>query len=491
MTDITSLIVTPQEMAAVDNAAAASGIVSFDLMDRAGQAVAALALRKYPAARRFAVLCGPGNNGGDGYVAARALREAGADVSVYAMSPASTLKGDAQKAAMRCPVPPRPLSDYRPMVGDVIIDALFGVGLSRTLSAHVQRLIAEVSDAGLPVIAVDLPSGVCGLRGMVLGAAFQAEHTITFVALKPGHLLMPGRELCGKIEVFDIGIPHRIVVAHAGNIRRNDPNLWVAQLPRIGAETHKYRRGHLAVFSGGASHTGAARLAAKAGLKCGAGLVTVAAPKDAVAVNAGALTAVMVREVQTLTDLTEWLGSSNISACVLGPGFGVGERARDFVLTLKDKPLVLDADGITSFKEKPETLFDAFAEGETHLVLTPHEGEFARLFPDIGADETIGKLEKGRAAAARSHAVIVYKGADTVIASPDGQAIINANAPPWLATAGSGDVLAGMIGALMAQGVAAFEAAAAGVYLHGAAALKAGSGLTAEDLAEHASISLT
>jgi len=491
MTDITSLIVTPQEMAAVDNAAAASGIASFDLMERAGQAVAALALRQYPAARRFAVLCGPGNNGGDGYVAARALREAGADVGVYTFSNESTLKGDAQKAAMRCPVPSRPLSDYRPMAGDVIVDALFGAGLSRALPADLQRLIAEVSDAGPPVIAVDLPSGVCGLRGEVLGDAFQAEYTITFMALKPGHLLMPGRELCGKIEVFDIGIPHRIVAAHAGNIRRNDPSLWAIQLPRIGAETHKYRRGHLAVFSGGASHTGAARLAAKAGLKCGAGLVTVAAPKEAVAVNAGALTAVMVREVQTLTDLTEWLGSSKISACVLGPGFGVGERARDFVLTLKDKPLVLDADGITSFKEMPKTLFAAFAEGETRLVLTPHEGEFVRLFPDIAADETIGKLEKARAAAARSHAVIVYKGADTVIASPDGQAIINANAPPWLATAGSGDVLAGMIGALLAQGVAAFEAAAASVYLHGAAALKVGPGLTAEDLAEHARVSLT
>jgi len=225
-------------------------------------------------------------------------------------------------------------------------------------------------------------------------------------------------------------------------------------------------------------------------LKCGAGLVTVAASQEAVAVNAGALTAVMVRQVENRDDLMEWLGTAKISACVLGPGFGVGERARDFVSVLSEKPLVLDADGITSFRDEPNRLFDAFAGGETRLVLTPHEGEFARLFPDIAADENLGKAEKARAAAKRSHAVIVYKGADSVIASPDGRAHINANAPPWLATAGSGDVLAGMIGALLAQGVPAFEAAAAGVYLHGEAAVKAGQGMTAEDLAEHAKLSL-
>lgn len=490
MTDLGTLIFTPQEMNAVDAASAASGIPSFDLMERAGQAVAATALRHYPEARRFVLLCGPGNNGGDGYVAARALSEAGAVVAVFEMFGATALKGDARWAAEACPLQARPLNAYSLEPDDVIIDALFGAGLSRHLADDVQQLVIRINEAGLPVIAVDLPSGICGLRGKVMGNALQATHTITFMALKPGHLLLPGRRFCGELEVFDIGIPHRILAANAGNIRKNHPSLWASCLPSLAGETHKYKRGHLVVFSGGASHTGAARLAATAGLKCGAGLVTVAAGQEAVAVNAGALTAVMVHQVESRQDLAEWLDTAKISACVLGPGFGVGERARDFVSVLAEKPLVLDADGITSFRDDPKLLFDAFAGGETRLVLTPHEGEFARLFPDIAADENLGKVEKARAAAARSHAVIVCKGADSVIASPDGRAYINANAPPWLATAGSGDVLAGMIGALLAQGVPAFEATAAGVYLHGEAALKAGPGMTAEDLAQHADISL-
>ncbi|MEB2843449.1 NAD(P)H-hydrate dehydratase [Rhizobiales bacterium RZME27] len=491
MIDLSTHIFTPQEMNAVDAASVASGIPFFDLMERAGQAVAASALRLYPQARRFVALCGPGNNGGDGYVAARALCEAGAVVAVLEMAGDTALKGDARRAALACPLQPSPLSEYRPEAGDVIIDALFGAGLSRILSGDVQQLIAAINDAGLPVIAVDLPSGICGLRGKVLGSALQATRTITFMAMKLGHLLMPGRTFCGEIEVFDIGIPHRTLAAHVGNIRKNHPSLWASRLPALAGETHKYKRGHLVVFSGSASHTGAARLAATAGSKCGAGLVTVASPQDAVAVNAGALTAVMVRQVETQAELTNWLDTAKISACVLGPGFGVGERARDFVSVLTEKPLVLDADGITSFRDEPKLLFDAFAGGETKLVLTPHEGEFARLFPDIAADENLGKVEKARAAAARSNAVIVYKGADSVIASPDGRAYINSNAPPWLATAGSGDVLAGMIGALLAQGVPAFEAAAAGAYLHGEAALKAEPGMTAEDLAQHANIDLT
>ena len=305
---------------------------------------------------------------------------------------------------------------------------------------------------------------------------------------KPGHLLLPGRALCGYVEVFDIGIPARIVQSVAGKIRENAPALWQGLLPEPAGDTHKYRRGHLAVFCGPAGRTGAARLSAMAGLKAGAGLVTVASPGDAMPVNASSLTAIMLHQVDTVGDLESWLGTAKLAAFVLGPGFGIGEKARKFALALKDRPLVLDADGITSFKDNPQQLFDAFAGGETRLVLTPHEGEFSRLFPDLAADENLSKVEKAAKAAERAHAAIVYKGADTVIASPDGRACINANGPPWLATAGSGDVLSGMIGALLAQGMPAFEAAAAGVYLHGEAARRAGRGMTAEDLAAHAGV---
>ncbi|GGF82456.1 bifunctional NAD(P)H-hydrate repair enzyme [Rhizobium wenxiniae] len=477
------LLLTPDEMARADRMSAESGIPSFDLMQRAGYAVAATALSLFPAALRFAVLCGPGNNGGDGYVAARQLAESGADITVYALGDPDDLKGDAGRAYQLWGGLVAPLCEFEPRPGDVVIDALFGAGLSRTLPDDVTALISSVERAGVPVLAVDLPSGIDGRSGRPLGAAFKADCTVTFMARKPGHLLLPGKSLCGDIKVADIGIPRRIMEAVRGRLSENGPQIWSANLPLVGADSHKYRRGHLVIFSGEASKTGAARLSAIAGLKTGAGLVTVASPENAMVANAAQLTAVMLRKVDSEAELSDWLENAKLSAFVLGPGFGIGSHARDFVLALKDRPLVLDADGITSFRDDPAILFDAFADGETHLVLTPHEGEFGRLFPDIAADETLSKPEKALKAARRAHAAIVYKGADTVIASPDGRVAINTNGPPWLATAGSGDVLAGMIGAFLAQGLPTFEAAAAGVYLHGQAAGLAGPYMTAEDLA--------
>jgi NAD(P)H-hydrate epimerase len=483
MSPIADLLLSPDDMAAVDRAAAASGIDSYALMEKAGQAVAASALRHFPEALRFAVLCGPGNNGGDGYVAVRALQQSGAEVRLFHLGDPKTLKGDAARAFADCPVAGELMARYSPRPGDIVVDAIFGAGLSRPVPDEVAAIIAEITEAHVPVIAVDLPSGLDGRSGQVLGAAFRAVRTVTFMTRKPGHLLMPGRDLCGVLEVFDIGIPARIVRAQAnGMIAENTPAQWQADLPTATSDTHKYKRGHLVVFSGGATATGAARMSAMAGLKAGAGLVTIASPEQALAVNAGLLTAIMLRAVDDETALRAWLADQRLSTFVLGPGFGAGEKARQFVLAISDRHLVLDADGITSFRDDPQRLFDVFADGPTRLVLTPHEGEFARLFPDLAADNALSKVEKTRAAAARAHAAIIYKGADSVIAAPDGRALINANAPSWLATAGSGDVLAGIIGGLLAQGAPAFEAAAAGVWLHGVAGQQAGKGLTAEDL---------
>jgi hydroxyethylthiazole kinase-like uncharacterized protein yjeF len=473
-------------MSAVDAAAAASGIDSFGLMEKAGAAVAAAALRLYPGAIRFLVLCGPGNNGGDGYVAARHLAGSGAAVEVFHLGDASKLKGDAARARLECLMTSRSLEYCQADAGDVVIDAIFGAGLGRDVPDEVRLLVERVAEMRVPVLAVDLPSGLDGRSGEVLGAAFSAHHTITFMTRKPGHLLMPGRELCGTLEVFDIGIPGRIVRARSsGSIAENTPEQWQHLLPSAQLETHKYKRGHLAVFSGEASKTGAARMSAIAGLKAGAGLVTIASPHDAMAANAVHLTAIMLHDVDDEPALRDWLDDRRLQTFVLGPGFGIGSKARSFVAALSDRHLVLDADGISSFKDNPQELFDLFAEGEPHLVLTPHEGEFGRLFPDIAADKSLSKIDKAQAAALRANAAIVYKGADTVIASPDGRAYINTNAPIWLATAGSGDVLAGIIGAMIAQGLPVFEAAAAGVYMHGKAGERAGKGLTAEDLATH------
>ncbi|KQV81500.1 bifunctional ADP-dependent NAD(P)H-hydrate dehydratase/NAD(P)H-hydrate epimerase [Rhizobium sp. Root1220] len=484
--NIRELLLTPAEMAAVDLAAAASGIDSFALMERAGAAVASAALRFYPEAGRVAVLCGPGNNGGDGYVAARHLVMTGATVEVFHWGNPSRLAGDAARARDTYASLTSPLDNYMPKPGDLIIDALFGAGLTRDLPAEVRDAFQRAKDANTPVLAVDLPSGLDGRTGEVLGECLRADHTITFMTRKPGHLLMPGRELCGTLEIFDIGIPARIVRAETeGGIAENRPERWRHLTPSSSLETHKYRRGHLVVFSGGASKTGAARMSATAGLKAGAGLVTIASSAEAMDANAAHLTAIMLHPVEDEEALREWLEDQRLQTFVLGPGFGIGAKARAFAAVLCERRLVLDADGISSFSDEPGKLFDLFENGEPRLVLTPHEGEFGRLFPDIAADRTLGKVGRAQAAASRSNAAIVYKGADTVIAAPDGRAYINTNAPPWLATAGSGDVLAGIIGALMAQGMPTFEAAAAGVYLHGEAGLRAGKGLTAEELAAH------
>ncbi|AYM81302.1 MULTISPECIES: NAD(P)H-hydrate dehydratase [Agrobacterium tumefaciens complex] len=484
MTSLSDLsLFDPAVMASIDAAAGQSGIPLYDLMERAGQAVAASALRHYPQAQRFVVLCGGGNNGGDGYVAARALVESGAVVVVHHLGDAGTLRGDARMAFERSGVAPLPLGDYAPLAGDVVIDAVFGAGLSRDIPQELARIIEAVTNAKASVLAVDLPSGLCGRRGVPLGASFTAERTVTFMARKPGHLLMPGRALCGALEVFDIGIPSRILTDHAGPVAENHPLVWRDALPASDIETHKFRRGHLTVFSGPAHATGASRMTALAALKAGAGIVTVAAPRRALDVLSVTLTAVMNAPMDDADDLRLWLDDRRHGAFVLGPGFGDLEKARQFVSLLGDRAAVLDADAITAFKDYAETLFERVTSGAGKFVLTPHEGEFARLFPDLAADGTLSKIEKAQAASARSGAVLIYKGADTVIAAPDGRALVNTNAPASLATAGSGDVLAGIIGALLAQGAPAFEAAAAGVWLHGQAGHRAGDGMTAEDLA--------
>ncbi len=480
------ILLTPIEMARVDAAAIHSGISGFALMLRAGEAVAACALRHYPAARRFTVFCGPGNNGGDGYVAASALARSGADVRVLAFGEPERLTGDASIARAAWSGTVENLEAYTPLAGEVVIDALFGAGLARDVPEIVQALIATVAETRTPVLAVDLPSGIDGATGKIRGAAFRAERSVTFVTRKPGHVLLPGRSHCGAIEVFDIGIPQRIVSAEAGKLWINGPAIFQSSRRTTSAEDHKYRRGHLTVFSGPAISTGAARLSAGAALKAGAGLVTLASPGDALAANEAHLTAVMLAPVDTLADVETWLSDQRHNAFVLGPGFGDRDKARSYGLAVarNGRNLVLDADGISAFAGEASALRDAFAGSPGQLVITPHEGEFARLFPEIAKSEE-GKVEKALAAAIAIGGIAVYKGADTVIACPDGRAAIEEKAPATLATAGSGDVLAGIIGANLANGMPAFEAACAGVHQHGQAALRAGRGMTAEDLASH------
>jgi hydroxyethylthiazole kinase-like uncharacterized protein yjeF len=336
----------------------------------------------------------------------------------------------------------------------------------------------------VPVLAVDVPSGLDGTTGQAPGPVVEATRTITFFRRKPGHVLMPGRALCGSVTIADIAIPASVLAEIGAKAWGNAPELWLAGFPLPKLAGNKYGRGHAVAVSGPAAHTGAARMGARGALRIGAGLVTVASPPDAVAANAAHLTAIMLLPFEGSAGLARILADRRKNAVLLGPALGIGEATRRLVLAAlaSGAATVLDADAITSFAQTPGELFKAIADlADRPVALTPHDGEFQRLFPDI--DEG-SKLERARAAAQRSGAIMVLKGPDTVIAAPDGRAAINDNAPPWLATAGAGDVLAGFITGLLAQGMPAFEAACAAVWLHGAAATTFGPGLIAEDLPE-------
>lgn len=467
-------LLTPAEMAQADSAAVAHGVEGSALMEAAGLAVARAVQERW-SPRPLTVLCGPGNNGGDGFVAARHLASWGWPVTLGLLGTKESLSGDAAHHASLWTGAIHPMSTGLLDGAQLVVDALFGAGLSRALRGAARDVVQALSRAQTPVCAVDVPSGMDGATGQLLGVAAQAALTVTFFRRKPGHVLLPGRCLCGDVVVADIGIPDTVLTQVASTTYANSPGLWLADYPWPRQDGHKYNRGHVLVV-GGEILTGAARLSALSAARVGAGLVTVAAPEPAWAVYASALTSVMVQPLDDAGGLPYLLADERRNVIVVGPGAGVSEATRQHVLAaLKTgRGVVLDADAITSFHSAPQQLFNAIAGP---CVLTPHEGEFTRIFDFSGS-----KLERARAAAAQSGAVVVLKGADTVVASPDGCAVVNENAPPDLATGGTGDVLTGLIAGLMAQGLDPFQAAAAGVWLQGQAAQCFGPGLIAEDL---------
>ena len=483
-------LLTVTEMAEADRLTIAGGTLGYELMKNAGRAVAEAAADLVEEGLVIVVV-GCGNNGGDGFVAAIELSRSGRDVVVMLVGDAASLRGDAAQAATdwKGPVLSGNAEAIREIAAGtaLFIDALLGAGLDRPVQGKTLQVIEALNTSGVPILAVDLPSGVHGTTGEVMGNAVCATETITFFRRKPGHFLLPGRMYCGQVRVADIGISPDVLADIRPATFENIPEFWERSFPVPGMDRHKYSRGHAVVVSGSKLSTGAARLAARAALRGGAGLVTVASPSDALAVNAAALTAVMLREVETPTDFATMLSDKRITACVIGPGGGVDERMRSMVLEAlrSGSGVVLDADALTVFEDDPDDLFEAINSSKAGVVLTPHEGEFRRLFSFLKENSQYkSKLDWARAAASRSHAVVLLKGPDTVIAAPDGRAVICANAPQWLATAGSGDVLSGVIGAMLAQGVLAFEAACIGAWIHGEAGREAGPGLIAEDLPE-------
>ncbi|MDA5193732.1 NAD(P)H-hydrate dehydratase [Govanella unica] len=477
---MTGIVLTVAQMYDADRLAKADGMSGVALMGAAGRAVAGFLLSRFPHGGRVLVLCGPGNNGGDGFVAARHLKAAGWTVDLALLGERSALKGDAAHMADLWDGPVLALGPGVVAGQDVIVDALFGAGLSRPIEGVAAATLRRAALSKAFKLAVDMPSGVHGDSGQIMGESLAADATVTFFRKKTGHLLLPGRALCGAITVAHIGISDRVLETIQPRTTENTPVLWAHLWPWPKPTGHKYARGHAVIVSGGMANTGAAVLAANAALRIGAGLVTVACPIDALSVLAVKLTAVMTRPFADQAQFYDILSDPRKNVVLLGPGSGVSAETRRHVLmTLAaGKRVVLDADALTAFTDRPGELF----EGERgELILTPHEGEFLRLFPDLGPG-IADKVSRVRLAAARVGAVVLLKGGDTVIADPDGRAVITTNGPPDLATAGAGDVLAGLITGLLAQGMPLFEAAAAADWVHGAAASLFGPGLTAEDL---------
>lgn len=492
-------ILTIKQMTEADQEAIRQGVSGGALMEAAGHAVATAIQERWDV-RPVMVLAGPGNNGGDGFVVARLLKAAKWPVTVYFFGDKAGLTGDAAVNAKRWRAKVEPLdAAVERLIGDdavsppnvLIVDALFGAGLSKPLDGAVKTLaeilgLARSEGRVPPVVAVDMPSGLSGDSGHALkGVTFQADLTVTFCRPKPGHLLMPGRELCGELVVADIGITDAMINGLANMTTLNDVPLWGDAFPTLDVQGNKYARGHLVVL-GGWVMTGAARLAAFAARRAGAGLVSIAVTDDAFPIYAASSEpGTLIYPYDGLKQFKKILSDERCSTLVMGPGAGVVKNTREKILAaLKaNKNTVLDADALNVFEGNPKMLFKAVHGGRGETVLTPHGGEFARLFPDLAnKQDRVGKLETTRAAAKLAGCVVLYKGPDTVVAAPDGRAAITVNAPPSLATAGSGDVLAGFIGALLAQGMSAFEAANAAAWLHGECANAFGPGLVAEDL---------
>lgn len=496
-TDYHNAILTCAEMAACDRWTVEQGLASgIELMVNAGAAVADVVMATFADATPIHVLCGPGNNGGDGYVVARLMKDRGIDVRLYALGEPKP-DTDAALAAEHWQGEVLSFDEFQPDTeGGLLIDAVFGAGFKGKLPDNVVAALARANECGMRKLAIDVPSGLEGDTGQ-LDFDIKFDATVTFFRKNPGHISGRGPEVCGALTVADIGVRADFGGAHAPTVFENTPALWRDQMVGRLRTTHKYIQGHVAVFSGPKYKTGAARLSAMAAARVGAGAVTILGSDDALDVHANHVSSIMLKQCvrggapQVFADLNK------LRALVLGPGFDDLEEAKAITeLCLSNKadvqvPLVLDADGITAFADNPAELFALSQKSQnSNLVITPHEGEFARLFSDLAADQALGRLQKAQAAAQRANAIIVYKGADTIIATPASKstsmalAAINTNATSALATAGSGDVLAGIIAGLMAQGMSPFYAACAAVWMHGEAGKLAGPVCIAEDLVE-------
>ena len=461
------------EMRQADKLTAAAGLSTYELMERAGRAVADAIVSRFAPCPTL-VICGPGNNGGDGLVAARLLAAGRWPVRVGLLGKAKKLQGDAAQAAAHWSGPLEELTPDMLDGQELVIDALFGAGLNRPLDGVAKDVADAINQRQLEVVAVDVPSGINGDTGTVMGTAIKAQTTVTFFRKKPAHLLLPGRAYCGETQLAQIGIEDDVLISLKPKLWQNEPGLWLKRYPRPQPEQHKYDRGHVLVIGG--EMTGAGRLAAHGAQRIGAGLVTVACLAKVAAIYASSSPSLIVHGFNDPVEIEAILQKRKVSCVLIGPGAGADQNLIIALHSILEQaiPAVFDADALTMLGQKP----DLRSRLKPYHVLTPHDGEYKRLFAFEGS-----RIERARLAAKDSSATVILKGSDTVVADHRGRASINGNAPPWLATAGAGDTLAGFTAGLLAQGMDPFDAASMAVWVHGESARLFGPGLIADDLA--------
>ncbi len=491
------------EMQSADKLAIKSGISGIFLMEQAGSRVASHVERLCNGPCRVCILAGPGNNGGDAFVIARLLRQRAYKIDMHLLctkrGQIEDDKTDAQfmkkKWEKNGGITHQLITktDFKSKISsyDLIIDGLFGAGLSRDIQEPLAAIIEEINHSKTPVLAIDVPSGLNGDSGQIMGTAIKATYTSSFYRPKQGHYLYPGREICGELYIDNIGIPERVNEELSVNQHINTPEQWSSIGRSKQQNSHKYNHGSVMVVSGAKTMRGAAVLSSNAAMRAGAGLVTIAEAKDDLEVHPRSFAAIMQIEVPKTDSQEEWAKvqkQKKVSATLIGPGCLPNEETKNRVLSLIEcsERIILDAGAITAFagvKKKLANALNKRSEKEPISVLTPHEGEFKKLFPEV---DMANKVDAAREAAKQLNAIIVLKGPDTVIAAPQGKVLVNINAPSSLATAGSGDVLAGIIVSLASnQELPLYEAAAAAVYIHSECANRIGTELIADDLIDH------
>lgn len=475
-------LLTPKQMALADHLAIQNGTSGIELMQNAGD-VLFKALRQHSTnAKDILIVCGIGNNGGDGFVLAERLFKANIRVSVCIIGEPSQISGDARLAFDAIPAAVTRVQKPKWDTYDLIVDGLFGAGLARDITGDYAKAVLAMNAAPAKILAIDLPSGINGETGQISGCAIEADLTVTFFRQKPGHILLPGKAHCGDVILGQIGITDNVLDTIAPSIFHNEPQLWSDLLPSPQQSGHKYSRGHTLSISGPIEKSGAIRLAANAALRIGSGLVTIAAPTDTLHVHAARTDALMLASMDNAEQLAGLLDDPRLNSICIGPGLAPDENTRNLVLAIlsHDLSVVLDAGALSAFTDLPQTLHQAIRKRTNNTVLTPHDGEFNRIFPTLKSAKC--KLQRTQLGAEFVDATVILKGPDTVIADGVRKTTISDNGSPWLATAGSGDVLTGAIAGLLAQGMPAFEAACAAVWFHGEASQIVGAGLISSDL---------